>query len=163
MAKRPKKRKSAAALRPQRPTPGRSRKSPGSDDEKKSAAVLKRELDEARQQLSEALAQQTATSDVLQVISSSPGELELVFNSMLENAVRICGAKFGNLWLRESEGYRIAATHGAPLEYREYFARRPVVVPDPRSGLGQIERTKQPVHIEDLQAADSFKLSLIHI
>ena len=76
---------------------------------------------------------------------------------MLESAVRICGAKFGNLWLREGESFRIAATHGAPPAYRDYFQREPVVVPDPRSGLGQIVKTKQPIHIEDVATAPVFK------
>ena len=66
------------------------------------------------------------------------GRARAVFEAMLENAVRICGAKFGNLWLREGDSFRIAATHGAPPAYREYFQREPMVDPDPRSGLGQI-------------------------
>jgi len=77
-------------------------------------AQLLTELRQRTDDLSEALEQQTATSEVLQVISKSPGELERVFETMLENAVRICGAKFGNLWLREGTGMRIGATHGAP-------------------------------------------------
>src|SRR5438094_627233 len=109
-------------------------------------AQLRRERDEALEQLSEALAQQTATSEVLQVISSSPGELKSVFEVILENATRICEAKFGNLWLREADAFRIAATHGAPPAYREYFDREPVVHPHPKSGLGVILETKRLIH-----------------
>src|SRR5438093_10670334 len=116
MAKRSKKRTSAAAPRPRRSAPHRSRRPPGSDREKKTVAVLTRELDEARQQLSEALEQQTATSEVLQVISSSPGELEPVFQAILANATRLCEAQIGNLHLREGDALRIVAMHDSPPE-----------------------------------------------
>jgi GAF domain-containing protein len=66
---------------------------------------LLNELLQRTNDLSEALEQQTATSEVLKVISSSPGDLEPVFHAMLENAVQMCGAKFGNLWLREGDIY----------------------------------------------------------
>ena len=77
------------------------------------------EVQARTRELSESLEQQTATSEVLRVISSSPGELEPVFNAMLQNAVRICGAKFGNLFLREGDGLRAVAFHGAPQAYVE--------------------------------------------
>ena len=113
-------------------------------------AVLTRELDAAHQQ-------QAATDEVLAIISSSPGELKPVFLAILENATRICEAKFGNLWLREGDNFRIAATHGAPPAYRQFFDREPVVSPDPRSGLGVILRTKRPIHIADIKSSPTYK------
>src|SRR5262249_43428103 len=68
-------------------------------------------------ELSESLEQQTATSEVLQVISRSPGQLEPVFKAMLENAVRICEAKFGTMFLREGDAFRTVALHNAPPAY----------------------------------------------
>src|SRR5580698_8913575 len=94
------------------------------------AAGLQERLERNRQELNEALQQQAATSEVLRLISSSPGELGPVFQAILENATRICGAKFGNLWLREGGSFRIAATHGAPPAYRKYLQSEPVVVAD---------------------------------
>jgi len=110
---------------------------------------LRRELDEAREQ-------QTATSEVLQVISKSPGDLEPVFQAMLGEAVRICGAKFGNMWLREGDGFRIGATHGTPRAYAEFIHKQGVFHPDPRVGLGAVIRTKQPFQIDDAAAAPTY-------
>jgi two-component system, NtrC family, sensor kinase len=99
--------------------------------------------------LSESLQQQTATADVLKVISSSPGELEPVFNALLENATRICEAKFGTLYLSEGDGFRVAAMHNAPPAYEE--ARAGVVVhPPPYTGLGRAAKTKQVVQVADI-------------
>ena len=81
----------------------------------KTVATLTRELNETRRQLKQALEQQTATTEVLQIISTLPGDLEPVFNAMLENATRICEAQFGNLFLCEPEGLRAVAMHCADL------------------------------------------------
>ena len=78
----------------------------------KEVAQLSRERDDAAEQLS-------AASEVLRVISRSPGELEPVFTTILGNAVRICRAKFGTLYLCEGDGFRAVATHNAPLAYAE--------------------------------------------
>src|SRR5262249_42523759 len=111
-------------------------------------------LNELRQRpddLSESLEQQTATSEVLKVISSSPGELEPVFAAMLQNAVRICGAKFGNFMLREGDGFRVGATHGAPPAYIEYLRSEQVFRHN--TGLRQLVETKEHYHLLDIAAA----------
>ena len=81
-----------------------------------SYAGLEQKVEERTRELSESLEQQTATSDVLQVISSSPGELEPVFQTMLENATRICEAKFGTLSV-EGEGFRACGLHNSPAAF----------------------------------------------
>ena len=134
------------------------------------AIVNTRLLNELRQRtddLSESLEQQTATSEVLKVISSSAGELRRVFETMLENAVRICGAKFGNLWLREGDVFRIGATHGAPQAYVDYVHREQAFRPDPRLGLGQVLRTKEASQAADIAAVpthgDKARQALINL
>jgi transcriptional regulator with GAF, ATPase, and Fis domain len=149
MAKRRKKRTSAAAPRPRRSTPRRSRPSRGPDGEKKTVAVLTRELDRARQQLSEALEQQTATSEVLQVISSSPGELEPVFQTMLENATRICDAKFGTMFRFDGEAFRPMAMVNTPPALTSFLQRRGRFVPDTGNGLHQVWTSKKLLHTLD--------------
>ena len=102
--------------------------------------------------LSEALEQQTATSEVLRVISSSPGELEPVFETMLANATQLCGAKFGTLYLCEGDAYRVAAMHDAPSAYIEERRREPVIRPNPATALGRVVKTKQWIQMADIQA-----------
>ena len=84
-----------------------------------------RELADAQKHLAEALEQQTATSEVLQVISSSSGELEPVFEAMLANAVRICEARFGNLYLHERGALRVVASHNVPRAFAGARRRGP--------------------------------------
>ncbi|MFZ1207877.1 MAG: GAF domain-containing protein, partial [Pseudolabrys sp.] len=107
-------------------------------------------------ELRESLQQQTATADVLKVISSSPGQLEPVFKAMLENAVRICEAKFGILFLSEGDAFRTVALHGAPPAYAEARRREPVFRPNPGMASGRVARTKQPVQIADIRAEPAY-------
>ena len=110
----------------------------------------RRENAETRRQLSEALEQQTATSEVLKVIADSAGELETVFEAMLKNAVRLCGAKFGVLWLAEGDGFRSVALHGAPPALAEARRKEPFIRHfGPHSGVGRVIATKRVVHIDD--------------
>jgi GAF domain-containing protein len=100
-------------------------------------------------ELRQSLEQQTATSEVLSVISSSPGELEPVFQAMLENAVRICEAKFGALYRIDGEKFHFAAEVGTPLEFVEHQRRRGPFQPSPGSQLERVLRTRQVSHTDD--------------
>jgi class 3 adenylate cyclase/putative methionine-R-sulfoxide reductase with GAF domain len=120
-------------------------------------ARLLKELRQRTSDLTQALEQQTATSDVLRIISSSPGELEPVFQAMLENAVRICEAKFGVLHLSEGEDFRVAAMSNAPPAYAELRRREPVLRrPNPRTAIGRAAATKQTVQIADVEAEPGY-------
>ena len=103
-------------------------------------------------ELKQSLEQQTATSDVLKVISGSPGELQPVFDAMLANATRICEAALGTMVLYENRGFRHVALHGVPAGYAQFREREPIVVPAPAQGLGRLIRTKKIVHIRDILA-----------
>ena len=93
---------------------------------------------------------------MLQVISSFPGDLEPVFQSMLENATRICDAQFGNLYLCEGDAFRIVAMHGAAPAYAEARKHNPLVRPPPDSALGRVAITKQLAHIADIKTTRSY-------
>jgi signal transduction histidine kinase/putative methionine-R-sulfoxide reductase with GAF domain len=100
--------------------------------------------------LTESLEQQTATSEVLKVISSSPGELQPVFHAMLENATRICEASFGNLLLREGDTFRRVATHNAPPNFAAFIAKEPLIHRRQSRSLNRLIETKQADHIADM-------------
>src|SRR5262249_35668695 len=113
------------------------------------------EVQARTRELSEALEQQTATSQVLQVISSSPGELEPVFQAMLANATRICGAKFGLMYLYDGDAFRAVAFHDVPpafVEARKLASFRP----GPNTATARMVQTKKVVHVADLAAEQSY-------
>ena len=114
-------------------------------------ARLLNELRQRPTDLTEALEQQTATSEVLQVISSSPGDLQPVFATMLENAVRICDAKFGNIHRWDGDALHLVATHNTPPAFAEYRRRSPFR-PSPKILIGRMVATKTVVHVADLAA-----------
>jgi GAF domain-containing protein len=116
-------------------------------------------LNELRQRttdLTESLEQQTATSEVLRVISSSPGELKPVFQAMLENSVRICEAKFGFMNRYEGDTWKIIAVHGAAPAYTEFLQQHGYRRPGPETVSSRIARTKQVAHIADLVSSRGY-------
>jgi two-component system, NtrC family, sensor kinase len=152
-----------AVARKSRITPKAGHRSTSTLNLEKEVARLTRERNGALQQqtatseenvrllneLQESLAQQTATADVLSVISSSPGELEPVFQAMLENATRICEAKFGILMLAEGDAFRLGAIHNAPQAFAEFMQRRPVR-PNPHITFGRAVVTKRVAQTADI-------------
>jgi two-component system, NtrC family, sensor kinase len=129
-------------------TPTKRQRVPADVDLRKENVTLRREL-------AEALERQTAASEVLQVISSTPGDLEPVFQSLLENATRVCGAKFGSMLLLEREIVRQVALYNVPSAYADLFETR-TFRPHPKGGAGQVIRNKQVVHIADLRTSPSY-------
>jgi adenylate cyclase len=103
-----------------------------------------------------ALERQTATSEVLQVISSSLGDLEPVFASMLENAVRICDATFGNIYRAEGDGLRNVATHNTPPVFAEALRSSPYFSPGPKNPVRRMMTTKAVVHVADVAATEGY-------
>jgi GAF domain-containing protein len=108
-------------------------------------------------ELTESLDQQTATSEILKVISSSPGQLKPVFQSILGNATRICEASFGTFLLLEGDSFRRVALHNAPAKYAEFSEKDPLIHRRHSVTLNRIIETKQPDHVADmrLQEVDS--------
>ena len=113
------------------------------------------DLTERTADLTEALEQQTATSKVLQVISSSPGDLQPVFATMLENAVRICDAKFGGVYRCDGDTFSLVATHNLPPAYAEVSKHAPFR-PSPKSFFGRFLAAKTVVHCADLAAEPGY-------
>ena len=106
-------------------------------------------------ELNEALERQAATSEVLQVISGSPGDLQPVFAAMLENAVRICEAKFGNIYRWDGEALHILASHNTPPAFAEAVRRSPYR-PYPNSPIGRMVANRTVAHINDVTAEEVY-------
>ena len=113
------------------------------------------EVQASTRDLTESLEQQTATSEVLGAISSSLEELDPLFQKILENAVRVCGAKFGTMNLYDGERFAFVAGHNVPREYAETQLNKPFV-PHPRGGLGTVAATHRSVHIKDIRTQEPY-------
>jgi GAF domain-containing protein len=114
-------------------------------------ARLLNELRQRTDDLSESLEQQTATSAVLKVISSTPGELGPVFQAILENATRICEAQFGTIYRCEGDAVRCVGMHNAPKAFAEERRGKPVIRPAPATVFGRALATKRPCQITDIR------------
>jgi signal transduction histidine kinase/CheY-like chemotaxis protein len=120
-----------------------------------SYAGLEKKVEQRTHELSESLEQQTATSEVLRVISSSPGDLKPVFETMLANATRLCEASFGAMAVREGDRLRRVAVHNAPPKFAEFHEKSPIIeIGGAIATINEIVATKQVVHTADVQAED---------
>jgi signal transduction histidine kinase len=116
------------------------------------------EVQARTEDLTESLEQQTATSEVLKVISSSPGDLEPVFQAMLANATKLCDANYGNMWLCEGDDFRSGALHGPlPAAFQEQWGAGTLFRPGPDLPAARAARTREPVQISDLAASQAYR------
>jgi class 3 adenylate cyclase len=139
-----------AKIKPSDTLKAASRRSSSPVSQETEVAQLTRERDEA-------LEQQTATTEVLRIISSSPSNLDPVFEAILANASRICEANFGILNLYEDGAFPVVATHNAPPAYTELRRRQPRVHPGPYHPLGRVAATKQVLHIADIRTEAGYR------
>ena len=120
-----------------------------------SYANLEQRVEQRTRELTKSLAQQMATSEVLQVISSSPGDLQPAFATMLENAVRLCDANFGNIYRWDGDDLHLIASHNTPAAFAEARGRSPNR-PDPATPTGRMIATKTLVHVADIAAEHAY-------
>src|SRR6516165_916511 len=120
------------------------------------SADLEEQLASARRELQEALEQQAATTEVLEVVSRSPGERESMFQIILANTMRICDAKFGHLLLYNGETFTTGAVYGAPPAFLEGRLRQPIIRPGPAVPIGRLVATKKMIHIADITKEDIY-------
>jgi GAF domain-containing protein len=156
ISRKPAKTRNGKTTKPKRINAPTAARSSSSADLQKQLDQRTRELVEAQKNLAEALEQQTATAEVLRVISSSSGELAPVFEALLASAKHLCGAEFGNIYLREGDAFRTVAVHGATAEYTEARWRAPLIRPATDTGLRRVLETKQVVQIADVQAVAGY-------
>ena len=119
-----------------------------------SAASKETQVARLTHERDEALEREKATAEVLRVISASPGQLEPIFQRMLEKATRLCEASFGNMLLYEAGLLRRVAFHNTPPKYKEYNEKQPLLDPKKVPTLGQLAQTKRPVHVVDMAVAE---------
>jgi GAF domain-containing protein len=119
-------------------------------------ARLLTELRSRTDELTESLEQQTATSEVLGVISSSPGDLDPVFDTIIENALRLCEADMGTLYRLDADGLHVAAIRGALPAWEQLVRQRASWHPDPESNPARTLRQKKPLHIEDMRESPAY-------
>src|SRR5215470_11389268 len=137
------------------PTKTRHRSTTKPKRNKPPAAARQQQVSALTRELAEAREQQTATSDVLQIISSSPGDLKPVFQAMLTYATRICEAVFGNLYLCDADAFRMVAAHHDSPAYVAARTRSPLLRPPPDAPLGRVAITKQVVQVADIRTLPS--------
>src|SRR5262249_31825015 len=121
-------------------------------------AVIAIENTRLLNELRESLQQQTATADVLKVISASPGELDPVFREMLENATRICDASYGAMGLREGDAFRNAAFHGAlPAAFTEQWRSGMMPRLDSNILMARAAQSRKPLQVADLRDDQAYR------
>jgi signal transduction histidine kinase len=151
VSRKPAKTPHRKAMKPKRSNPAVTASQPNL-----SISELQERLKRQARALEEARDERAAIADVLRIISSSPGELKGVFQAILTNAVRICGAKLGDLYLREADSFRMAASHNAPRAYVEARTREPILRPPADTPLSRVAATKQLVQIADIKTIPSY-------
>src|SRR5437660_1750066 len=128
-------------------------------DPRQALEALRRELDARTAERDEALAQQAAISEILQIINSSPGDLAPVFDAMLEKATNLCEASFGILRTWDGERFHFGAVHGDP-RFCDWVQQRGPIRPDrDASPLGRIQAGERVVHITDAQNDEAYRVS----
>jgi hypothetical protein len=135
--------------RPRKALKLKGRKTPTAVTSRGSAPADPTEVARLTRERDAALEQLTATSEVLQVISRSPGELEPVFAALLEKAVRICDCTFGNIYRLDGDTLHLVAAHNTPPAFAEFRRRSPLRT-SPQDAVGRALATKTPIHVADL-------------
>jgi GAF domain-containing protein len=123
----------------------------------RTVADLERELSQARAERDEALAQQAAAAEVLQVINSSPGDLMPVFEAMLEKAVRLCDATYGTMFTQDGDRFRAVALRDVPEKLAEFLERESLPL-GPETFVGRVMRDRSPLHIVDITTEEPYRL-----
>jgi signal transduction histidine kinase len=140
---------------------------PGNDeiaDMAKAADFFVTSIEQRERGLRESLQQQTATADVLKVISRSTFDLQAVLDTLVESAARLCGAEMANIWRPKDGAYRLTASYGVTARYKEYlenkeFLNTIAIEPGRDTMVGRVLLEKKTAHMHDIQADPDYKLS----